>query len=197
MLRDYENLDDVNKQLERMGFDMGVRLIEDFLSRTASPRCLDMRDTAEKIQQAFRMYLSIQPTISNWAAAGDEFSLVFDTNPLAEFVELPPDLTQLRYSGLLCGCIRGALEMVQLEVQCAFVQVSGSMCITKQCLCKSSYFNAGWFNNVCLQELNCVFVFVLFYSYYCQQDQLKGDGVTEIRVKFIRRLEDAIPAGED
>lgn len=29
------------------------------------------------------------------------------------------------------------------------------------------------------------------------QDQLKGDGTTEVRVKFIRRLEDAIPAGED
>lgn len=150
MLRDYEHLDDVNKHLERMGFDMGVRLIEDFLSRTAASRCLDMRETADKIQQAFRMYLSVQPTIANWAAAGDEFSLVFDGNPLAEFVELPADLGQLRYSGVLCGCIRGALEMVQLEVQCWFVQ-----------------------------------------------DQLKGDGATEIRVKFIRRLEDAIPAGED
>jgi (2Fe-2S) ferredoxin len=29
------------------------------------------------------------------------------------------------------------------------------------------------------------------------QDQLKGDSVTELRIKFIKRLEDAIPAGED
>lgn len=97
-----------------------------------------------------RMYLNIQPTITNWAATGDEFSLIFETNPLAEFVELPSDIGNLRYSAILCGCIRGALEMVQLEVQ-------------------------SWF----------------------AQDHLKGDANTEIRVKFIRRLEDAIPAGED
>lgn len=123
MLRDFENLEEVNKQLERIGYNMGVRLIEDYLSRTGSLRCLDMRETADKIQQAFRMYLNVQPTISNWAAAGDEFSLIFDTNPLSEFVELPPDISNLRYAGILCGCIRGALEMVQLEVQCWFVQV--------------------------------------------------------------------------
>ena len=29
------------------------------------------------------------------------------------------------------------------------------------------------------------------------QDQLKGDNITELRLKFIRRLEDAIPVGED
>ena len=29
------------------------------------------------------------------------------------------------------------------------------------------------------------------------QDQLKGDSITEIRLKFIKRLEDALPAGED
>lgn len=50
LLKDYENIDDVNKQLERMGYNIGVRLIEDFLARTSSGRCVDFRDTAEKIQ---------------------------------------------------------------------------------------------------------------------------------------------------
>lgn len=54
MLRDFENVEDVNKQLERLGYNMGMRIIEDFLSKTNSSRCLDMRDTADKIQSAFR-----------------------------------------------------------------------------------------------------------------------------------------------
>lgn len=29
------------------------------------------------------------------------------------------------------------------------------------------------------------------------QDTLKGDNITEIRLKFVKRLEDAIPVGED
>lgn len=50
LLNDYENVDDVNKQLEKMGYNIGVRLIEDFLARSSTGRCLDFRDTAEKIQ---------------------------------------------------------------------------------------------------------------------------------------------------
>lgn len=54
MLKETENTEDVNKQLERIGYNMGVRLIEDFLARTSSNRCMEMRETADKIQQAFR-----------------------------------------------------------------------------------------------------------------------------------------------
>ena len=43
-----------------------------------------------------------------------EFSLIFDENPLTEFVELPEDgnMDELWYSNILCGVLRGALEMV-------------------------------------------------------------------------------------
>lgn len=170
MLRDFENVEDVNKQLDRIGYNMGMRLIEDFLARTSAPRCLEMRETADRIQQAFRIYLNVQPTISNWSAASDEFSLIFETNPMTEFVELPQDLTNLRYCSILSGCIRGALEMVQLEVQCWFVQVKYNQFLEL----RNTYSTSSYF-----------------------KDQLKGDNVTEMRIKFIRRLEDAIPAGED
>lgn len=123
MVKDYDNVDDVNKQLERLGYNMGIRLIEDFLAKTSTGRCLDLKDTADKIQTAFRMYLGVQPNVSNWSAAADEFSFIFDSNPLTELVELPEDLKGLRYCNIICGVLRGALEMVQLDVQSWIVQV--------------------------------------------------------------------------
>lgn len=42
------------------------------------------------------------------------FSLTFEENPLAEFVELPDEALEggLWFSNVLCGVLRGALEMV-------------------------------------------------------------------------------------
>ena len=112
LLRDYENVDDVNKQLDKMGYNIGIRLVEDFLARTGGNKCTDLRDTAEKIQLAFKMFLNISPTISGWTATTDEFSLIFDTNPLAEFVELPDNCYNLRYANILSGAIRGTIKGV-------------------------------------------------------------------------------------
>ena len=52
------------------------------------------------------------PTVANWNQTNDEFSLILDQNPLTDFVELPEDHPNLLYSNILCGVIRGALEMV-------------------------------------------------------------------------------------
>uniref|UniRef100_A0A0A9YQE0 Trafficking protein particle complex subunit n=1 Tax=Lygus hesperus TaxID=30085 RepID=A0A0A9YQE0_LYGHE len=150
LMRDYENVEDVNKQLERMGYNIGIRLIEDFLAKTGSGRCYDFKDTAEKVQTAFRIYLGITPDITNWSPSGDEFSLQFESNPLTEFVELPDHCIGLKYCNVLTGVLRGAMEMVQMDISSVFVR-----------------------------------------------DHLKGDSCTELRIKFIKRIEDAIPAGED
>ncbi|EEC18167.1 trafficking protein particle complex subunit, putative [Ixodes scapularis] len=150
MLKDYESDEEVNKQLDRMGYNIGLRLIEDFLARTNVGRCHDFKDTSDKLQMAFKMYLGVNPPITNWSPAGDEFSFILESNPLTEFVELPDSHSSLKYCNIIPGVIRGALEMVQTEVVAWFVQ-----------------------------------------------DQLKGDSTSELRIKFVRRLEDAIPAGED
>ena len=53
--------------------------------------------------------------MTNWSADNKQFSLVFEENPLADFVELPDDgkaQDELWFSNILCGVLRGALEMV-------------------------------------------------------------------------------------
>lgn len=61
------------------------------------------------------MYLGTTPSVTNWSPAGDEFSLILENNPLVDFVELPDNHNTLIYSNLLCGVLRGALEMVKKE----------------------------------------------------------------------------------
>lgn len=176
---------EVNKQLEKMyggllvvllmsfidehrGYNIGVRLIEDFLARSNARRCADFRETAEVVSKlGFKMFLNITPAVTNWSQDGKTFSLLFEDNPLTDFVEvrlcclgghedadvllqLPEDATALSYCSLLCGVLRGSLEMVQLQVECSFVK-----------------------------------------------DVLRDGEASEMRVKLIKILEDEIPVGED
>lgn len=67
------------------------------------------------------MFLGITPVVTNWSPAGDEFSLLIENNPLTEFVELPDGHSQLNYSNILCGALRGALEMVIFKMFLFFV----------------------------------------------------------------------------
>ena len=96
------------------GYNIGVRLVEDFLARSQVGRCADFRETAEVIAKVgFKMFLGVTPTVANWSSDSKSFSLILDENPLTEFVELPEKHRDLRYSNILCGVLRGALEMVR------------------------------------------------------------------------------------
>ena len=50
LLNDLESVEDVNKHLDRMGYNIGVRLVEDFIARTGADKCYDLRETADKLQ---------------------------------------------------------------------------------------------------------------------------------------------------
>ncbi|XP_061063190.1 trafficking protein particle complex subunit 3-like protein [Eubalaena glacialis] len=72
---------------------------------------------------AFKMYLGITPSVTCNNSSRNEFSLIPDKNPLVEFVEeLPAGRSSLCYCNLLCGIIRGALEMVHLAADVTFLQ---------------------------------------------------------------------------
>lgn len=42
---------EVNQQLDKMGYNIGMRLIEDFFAKSGVPRCGNLRETAETISK--------------------------------------------------------------------------------------------------------------------------------------------------
>ncbi|KAI6045706.1 BET3 family protein [Pisolithus marmoratus] len=183
LIQDYEDYGEVNKQLEKMGYNIGTRLIEDFLARSSVGRCSDFREVGEVVAKAsrlgsslqtcsygtkvgFKSFLNITPTVTHLppptsrpssvqqqtSIPTSSFTLTLDENPLAEFVELPEEALEggLWFSNVLCGVLRGALEMVQMQVQAEFLS-----------------------------------------------DVLRGDETTEIRVTLLKYLEEEMPMGDE
>ena len=124
----------MNAELKRMGNNIGVRLIDEYLSKTSfhqspSPAssssssppdfnngvCRSLRETADSIAKVgFKMFLGVTAD-TRWTS-DNEVALIFKEEiPLNDFVELPETLSALHYSNIVCGVVRGALEMVRRD----------------------------------------------------------------------------------
>ena len=105
------------------GYNVGVRLIDEFLCRASGVSCANFRDTASVIAKvAFKMFLGISAEVGRWRPDGRQCVLSFKGNPLLDFVELPQHLAKLEYSNVIAGVIRGACAMIQMHVTVEFVK---------------------------------------------------------------------------
>ncbi|KAK6489405.1 trafficking protein particle complex subunit 3-like isoform X1 [Huso huso] len=127
LCKEYSNDEEINHRLETMGYNIGVRLIEDFLARSCVEKCQSYQETTDVIAKvAFKIYLGVTPSVTSSSPAGDEFSLLLDSNPLEDFIEeLPEGHSSLLYSNLLCGILRGALQTVRLAAHVELIQNGG------------------------------------------------------------------------
>ena len=129
LIKDYEKPEEINDQLEKMGYNIGIRLIDDFLAKS----CIDPPKTFEEAisiitNNALKFYLNVGAkyelvkTDSNMIDTNQqyEYRIFFKENPLNDYVELPDKFKGLWYSNMICGVIRGALEAINIKVECKY-----------------------------------------------------------------------------
>ena len=129
LIKDYEKPEEINDQLEKMGYNIGIRLIDDFLAKS----CIDPPKTFDEAiniitNEALQFYLNIGAkselikTDNNMIDTNQqyEYRIYFNENPLNDYVELPDKFKGLWYSNMICGVIRGALEAINIKVECKY-----------------------------------------------------------------------------
>ena len=122
LTKDIKDINELNTKIELIGYDIGKRLIDDLIDDY--PRGLDPSDQNKLMEklicQLAQYYLGI---IGNYSQTGEnEFHLKFTENPISLFVELPESLEGLCYSNIICGIMRGMLEISGFEIKCEFAK---------------------------------------------------------------------------
>eukprot|EP00792_Barthelona_sp_PAP020_P013771 TRINITY_DN9292_c0_g1_i1.p1 TRINITY_DN9292_c0_g1~~TRINITY_DN9292_c0_g1_i1.p1 ORF type:complete len:187 (+),score=52.28 TRINITY_DN9292_c0_g1_i1:31-591(+) len=117
ILQDEVTVEAANNSLFQLGFNLGVRMIDQFFAESRLKACSSFSDTGEVLAKvAFKMFLGITPTIE-WNENGTSFILTFFDNPITHYVEIPRNFQDLKYNNIICGAIKGALEQVNVKVE--------------------------------------------------------------------------------
>ena len=123
LIKDYEEIAEVNEKLKELGRNIGARLIDEFLAKSGTMRCKSFRETADTIAKvAFKMYLGLTAEVHSWDKNATACSITIPDSAFTDFVELPEEYRKLSYCNIICGVIQGALKMVSINVECDYVK---------------------------------------------------------------------------
>ena len=81
LMQNYKDYVEVNKQLDKMGYNIGTRLIEDFLSRSNLGHCADSKETGKAIANASVLSLPLPPLLLDGPVVHRSASSRFLTSP--------------------------------------------------------------------------------------------------------------------
>ena len=118
-----ENVEDVNKKLDDIGYRIGLRLAHEF----ALDRNIEMIDTPEKLIND--VLVKNWPIISgktsnaqlsviknkNWPQEPSEYLIHFDESIFTRNVTIPELYQNVQFTAMLPGALRGIFEVFQYE----------------------------------------------------------------------------------
>lgn len=189
LISDYEDIQTVNDQLEKMGWNIGVRLIDEYFSKVAlvsdaavASSCSSFTETAESIAKiGFKMFLGISCEVANVTNDGKAFSLYMQDNPLSVFVELPTE--KVNHETHFC-VILFSLGIIS-NLSAAAASASAHPCPYLQEDLKYSNLICGVISGA-LSAVN------LRVKATFVRDVLWGDEVNEIRVELLEKMSDDV-----
>lgn len=121
----YNNLNEANKELFNLGFNIGIKLSDEFISTFMIDNCKDISDIGYKLGvESFKHYLNIESKIK--IIDKKEFIINFNNNPFEKNLELSEEHDSLVYSNIICGIISGALDNINIYSNCNFEKSTSS-----------------------------------------------------------------------
>ncbi|TKY89220.1 hypothetical protein EX895_001751 [Sporisorium graminicola] len=185
LIKDYEDYAEVNKQLEKMGYNIGTRLIEDFLARTNLSKCSDFREVGEVVSKVgFKMFLNITPTVIHHQQEDASSSSAAAAAAAASAITGQP-------SGTASAQVSTATKEFSLILDenplAEFVELP-----------RDARAGGLWFSNVLAGVLRGALEMVQMQTEcFFVSDTLRGDETTELRVRLVKHLDEEAPIADD
>jgi len=84
LIRDYEDPLEVNTQLEQMGYNIGIRAVDEFCAKSRGVSCRNFKDAMDSLSKdAFKMFLGVSAVVTDMSPEGNACTLRIPDNPLA------------------------------------------------------------------------------------------------------------------